>query len=72
MYISAYFIYVSELWYFSVHTSIEGNQSGVVLMVFGIWDKLGTFRFSVVFGCFRYSVGPDLLKENNTVIRKKC
>ena len=36
MHICAYFIYTSLLWYFSVHSSIKRNQSGVV---FGIFDS---------------------------------
>ena len=39
MHISAYFIYVSVLWYSSVHSSIKRNQSGVL---FGSFDS---FRY---------------------------
>ena len=53
MHISTNFIYVSVFWYFSVHSSIKRNQSGVVFGSFdSFWYKL-VFGSLIVFGCFR-------------------
>ena len=41
MHICAYFIYISVLWYFSVHSSIKKNHSGVVFCSFDSFRYLG-------------------------------
>ena len=41
MHICAYFIYISVFWYFSVHSSIKRNQSGVVFGSFDSFRYLG-------------------------------
>ena len=64
MHISVYYIYVGVLRYLYMYFSIKRNQPwevSVVLMVFGIWDKLvfSGFRWvSVISVDFRYSVEP--------------
>ena len=66
VHISAYFIYVSVFWYFSVHSSIKRNQHWVDFGSFDCFRYLGyiSFRlFSVVFEVFRYSVGPSFSKK---------